>query len=443
MFTINAGITDLQVKDRNLFKILYSMNSHPVAAPDMSVEEARCYILFFSEGPNLSAYIGLYLPNTDRKFFYSYATNPFPYEAAADVEADARTFAEDMGFLLDEINVSGMAAEDRNHWIEEQDIFSSVKRVAEDEEAAEAAEEEAHSAEEGSGPEKEAAPEESPQPEEEPNAERKEEQPAPVETAPAAATASPPQKQEPQEAPAAAQTAPAAVPTAPQPEPVLPQQAYQPPQPVQQQYPPAVPPQPYPGGYAQPLQPYQQPSPYPAYPPPPGQQQYPPQQPVPQQYPSPQPYPGTYPPQGQPYQQPPAYPAYPPQPAPMQPPMEEAEQSELEDDDSAAGRPQTKRGAVPAAKPAGRKKAPPSRPEQPAGEARRAAESAEMAEEIETGEERPSAPRKPVKASSVFEEAIRQGVMKPPKPKVQQAARSAAAVVTRDKEALARLLASF
>ena len=45
--------------------------------------------------------------------------------------------------------------------------------------------------------------------------------------------------------------------------------------------------------------------------------------------------------------------------------------------------------------------------------------------------------------ASVFEEALREGVVKPPKSKTSKTARSASGVVTRDKEALARLLASF
>jgi len=123
MFSIDQNIADLKVKERKIFKILYSMNSHPVAMPGYASEDARCYILFFSEGPNLSSFIGLYLSRVDKKFFYRYTSNPFPFEAESDVEDEARAFAEEMGFLLDEIDVSGMAAEDRNTWIEEQFIF--------------------------------------------------------------------------------------------------------------------------------------------------------------------------------------------------------------------------------------------------------------------------------------------------------------------------------
>jgi len=76
--------------------------------------------------------------------------------------------------------------------------------------------------------------------------------------------------------------------------------------------------------------------------------------------------------------------------------------------------------------------------------AKHAAEEEESFEEEESAEGgREELRQKPAKHVSLFEEAVRQGVVKPPRPKVQQTVRSSAGVVTRDKEALARLLASF
>ena len=51
----------------------------------------------------------------------------------------------------------------------------------------------------------------------------------------------------------------------------------------------------------------------------------------------------------------------------------------------------------------------------------------------------PAPQRKP----NVFEEALKEGVVKPPVPKAQKTVRSATGSVARDKEALARLLSSF
>lgn len=128
MFNADPTITDLNVREKNLNRVLFSMNIHQVATPELSVEDARCYILFFGEGSNITAYIALYLTRSDGRIYYSYSSNPFPQEGMAQVEDEARGFVEDMGFVLDEIAVAAMSAADKNHWIDEQAIFSRKKQ---------------------------------------------------------------------------------------------------------------------------------------------------------------------------------------------------------------------------------------------------------------------------------------------------------------------------
>jgi len=392
MFTITPSLTDLKVKDRNIYKMLYSMNSPQVATPELSVEEARCYVLFFSEGPNLSAYIGLYLPRIDRKIFYAYTSNPFPFEAAPDVEFEATGFAEDMGFLLDEISVSGMPVDDRNQWIEEQYIFGYKKpELAEEEEPA-AVEQNAEAAPAAAATERAGVPVK-PEP---PSAPvpvltPMELEPAPVEPAaivpaPALQPQSHPNYQQPVQ--------PAGQPHYPPQQPQYPQQQmpqYQTQQPYGQPQQPYGQPQQYQQPYGQPQQSYGQP-----------------QQPYghPQQF-------------QQPFtQQPPVVPQYPA--SPPQPPVFE----------QPAAPP---RKAQPAQQAKAPQKKKPQRAPEPQPE-----ESFEETVPIELDVE-------PVRqrANSVFEEALREGVVKPPKAKTAKAARSTTGVVSRDKEALARLLASF
>jgi hypothetical protein len=128
MFNADPNISDLNVREKNLNKALFSMNIHQVATPELSVEDARCYILFFGEGSNMSAYIALYLTRSDRKIYYSYSSNPFPQEGMAQVEEEARGFVEDMGFVLDEMPLAGVSPAEKNRWIDEQDIFSRKKQ---------------------------------------------------------------------------------------------------------------------------------------------------------------------------------------------------------------------------------------------------------------------------------------------------------------------------
>lgn len=124
MFTADPNITDLNVQGRNIVKVLFSMNIPQVATPELAVEDAKCYIFFFREGSRLSTFIVLYLPRTNRRFYYSYSSNPFPEESMPEVEDEARRFAEDMGFLLDELYFSDISPEQQKRWIDEQDIFS-------------------------------------------------------------------------------------------------------------------------------------------------------------------------------------------------------------------------------------------------------------------------------------------------------------------------------
>ncbi len=128
MFNADPNITELNVREKNLNKVLFSMNIHQVATPDLTVEDARCYILFFGEGSNITAYIALYLTRTDSGIYYSYSSNPFPQEGMAQVEEEARGFVEDMGFVLDEMPLAGVSPAEKNRWIDEQGIFSRKKQ---------------------------------------------------------------------------------------------------------------------------------------------------------------------------------------------------------------------------------------------------------------------------------------------------------------------------
>lgn len=412
MFTISDTLTDLKVKERSIFKMLYSMNSPQVATPDSSVEEARCYVLFFSEGPNLSAYIGLYLPRIDKKMFYAYSSNPFPFEAAPDVEVEATGFAEDMGFLLDEISISGMQADDRNRWIEEQYIFGYKKPETSDENLTVTTTEEPKSALD----EKEAAREAQARAEVEKQAKAETER-ARIEAEKARAEAEK-ARAEAERAKAEAERARAEAETE-MPVPHLEEPVLQP-APAQPQ-PPVQPQQPYPPH--QPIYPQQQGQPYGQLPQPYGQPPQPygqPQQYQPQQY-QPQPYGQPQPPYGQPqqyqqYQQP-----VPPQ-APPQQPQVYAQPAAPQKKTPPAGQ-----SKVPLVK----KKAQAQKVVPPPVE--------EFKEPAPVVIEEPAPQRTP----DVFEKALKEGVVKPLKPRAARPAPAAGGVVARDKEALARLLASF
>ena len=128
MFTIDTNITDLKIKERNLYKVLFSMNIHQVATPELSAEDAKSYVFFFREGGRYLSYIELHFLRTDRKMYYSHSANPFSESELPAVEDEARSFAEDMGAMLDELGLAKMSDVEKDRWIDEQDIFSSKKK---------------------------------------------------------------------------------------------------------------------------------------------------------------------------------------------------------------------------------------------------------------------------------------------------------------------------
>jgi hypothetical protein len=125
MFTIDPDITDLKVKEKDMVKVFFSMNNHQVATPEMMLEDARSYILFLREvGGKLSSYIGLHLLLTGRNLFYAHSSNPFPEAEKDSVEEEALCFVEGLGAMLDEVDFTKLSSREKDHWIDEQELFT-------------------------------------------------------------------------------------------------------------------------------------------------------------------------------------------------------------------------------------------------------------------------------------------------------------------------------
>jgi hypothetical protein len=125
MFTIDKDITIPKLREKSLVKVFFSMNNHQIATPEMMLEEARSYVMFYSEpGGRVSAYIGLYLLQTGRRLIYAHSSNPFSPRELDSVEDEALCFVEGLGALVDEIEVADLSDEEVDRWMEEQEIFS-------------------------------------------------------------------------------------------------------------------------------------------------------------------------------------------------------------------------------------------------------------------------------------------------------------------------------
>jgi hypothetical protein len=125
MFTLDQDITVPKLREKNLVKLFFSMNNHEVATPEMMLEEARSYVMFYGEADGkVTAYIGLYLILTGRRLFFAHSSNPFPPGEMGSVEDEALCFVEGLGALADQMDIANMSAEEKIGWIDSQDIFS-------------------------------------------------------------------------------------------------------------------------------------------------------------------------------------------------------------------------------------------------------------------------------------------------------------------------------
>ncbi len=207
MFTIDANITDLKVKEKDMVKAFFSMNNHQVATPEMMLEDARSYILFLREaGGMLSSYIGLHLLLTGRNLFYAHSSNPFPEAERDPVEEEALCFVEGLGAMLDEVDFAKLSSREKDQWIDEQEIFTRKDKPESppEEQAGAALHQEAPTVQQASqtpSPGTEAAPpaQEAPQPQQAPQTP----QPQEVPSAKPAAPEMPQVQQTPPVAPAA------------------------------------------------------------------------------------------------------------------------------------------------------------------------------------------------------------------------------------------------
>jgi hypothetical protein len=128
MFTVDAAINDRILREKDLFKVLFSMNQHQVATPDLSVEDARSYVFFVREGGRACVYVGLHFMRTGARQYYTHSSNPFPESEMPDIENAARSFAEDLGAMLDELDFSTLSRDEKNRWFDEQDSITGGKK---------------------------------------------------------------------------------------------------------------------------------------------------------------------------------------------------------------------------------------------------------------------------------------------------------------------------
>lgn len=103
MFELCEQKCSLPLERERVIRLMMSFNEPMVAAPRHPVQQTRAYICTFKEDEGPSVYIYLYLTTEKVGLMYRYAEEPSVSEGSPTAEDDAVQFAEDMGFLMDDL----------------------------------------------------------------------------------------------------------------------------------------------------------------------------------------------------------------------------------------------------------------------------------------------------------------------------------------------------
>lgn len=124
MFLINSKLKGINLKKQRLFKLKYSKNIVSVSAPQNIVAPARAYIVSTHAHKGCFVYIALIFSKQNfRSIFFEFHKNPVSESRALAIEEDALSFVEDMGFDMQDVDISGSQNKNKEEIIQKTGIF--------------------------------------------------------------------------------------------------------------------------------------------------------------------------------------------------------------------------------------------------------------------------------------------------------------------------------
>jgi hypothetical protein len=119
MFEREASLTELAASADDILKLLMSLNSPAVALEGHRTDEADSMICTVQrESGMVSTYVYLCLRGSGEGVFYRYEVDPYPEDLREEVETQALSFAESLGFIMDDTHFHDLGADDRKELLE-------------------------------------------------------------------------------------------------------------------------------------------------------------------------------------------------------------------------------------------------------------------------------------------------------------------------------------
>lgn len=119
MFVHEPSLTHLTSSPDDILLLQVSLNRPMVALEDHPTDEGEATICSVRrESDMVSTYVYLCLRGNAMGMFYHYEADPYPEDLRDMVEGEALSFAESLGFIMDNTNFADLDAGERKHYLE-------------------------------------------------------------------------------------------------------------------------------------------------------------------------------------------------------------------------------------------------------------------------------------------------------------------------------------
>lgn len=119
MFITEPSLTQLTASPDEVLSLLVSLNRPMVALEDHPTDEGEATICSLRRDSEMvSTYVHLCLYGSATGMFYRYEVDPYPEDLRDMVEGEALSFAESLGFIMDNTNFSELDDGERKQYLE-------------------------------------------------------------------------------------------------------------------------------------------------------------------------------------------------------------------------------------------------------------------------------------------------------------------------------------
>ncbi len=133
MFAVNETHKGLQGEHSKVISVLHSLNEPKIAAADHPAEPTKAFVVTMggNDAGEYQTHIVLFLTKTQDRVMYSWDDGSYSQDERSSIEEQALDFVENMGFMMDNLNLETLEDSQRVSVVKGLPVFEEVSAVEE------------------------------------------------------------------------------------------------------------------------------------------------------------------------------------------------------------------------------------------------------------------------------------------------------------------------